>query len=125
MCAATALGGPAAAATWGRAVEPPPAIYASGPTVTGTTRELTFPTPQAVQAFCNLYLGRPASGYYQACYVPVLDLVVLPDSHAWPSATERAELRAHEWAHARGWRHPAPAVTYAASAGARADLPTD
>ena len=87
------------------AVEPPPARYASGPTLQGATREQTFSTPEAVQAVCNRFLGRPRQGYYEACYIPALDLVVLPDKHAWPSARERAELRAHEWAHARGWRH--------------------
>lgn len=103
----------AAAFTFVRAVQPPPAQYASGPTQYGHTTEKTFSTPEALQAFCNFYLGRPANTYYQACYVPALDLVVLPDAHAWPSARERQELREHEWAHARGWRHPMPLATAA------------
>ncbi|MDB5448009.1 MAG: hypothetical protein JWQ97_3326 [Phenylobacterium sp.] len=100
------IGVPTRAFTVMRAVEAPPSRYAAGPTITGATREKTFSTPDAVQAFCNFYLGPPRGGYYQACYVPALDLVVLPDKRAWPSAREREELRAHEWAHARGWRHP-------------------
>ena len=102
-----------------RAVEPPPARYASGPTLSGVTRELSFSTPEAVQAFCNRFLGPPRRGYYEACYIPALDLVVLPDKHAWPSARERAELRAHEWAHARGWRHVVEDVKGTGASGAR------
>ncbi|MDB5443800.1 MAG: hypothetical protein JWP73_2176 [Phenylobacterium sp.] len=93
-----------------RAVEPPPAQYASGPTISGVTVERSFADLARLQAFCNFYLGRPARGYYQACYVAALDVVALPDRHAWPSAAERRQLRAHEWAHARGWRHAASAT---------------
>jgi hypothetical protein len=89
-----------------RAVEPPPARYASGPTLYGATRERTFSDPFSLQHYCDFYLGRPPSGYYQACYIPALDEVVLPNERAWPSGAERQALRAHEWAHARGWRHP-------------------
>lgn len=117
FCAACAGDG---GLTFVRAVDPPPPQFASGPTLTGRTRELSFSTPEAVQAYCNRHLGYPPRGYYQACYIPALDLVVLPDRHAWPSARERAELRAHEWAHARGWRHGAPA---AGSAHARTPPP--
>jgi len=90
-----------------RAVQPPPAQYASGPTMSGATVERSFADLDRLQAFCNFYLGRPARGYYQACYVAALDVIALPDRHAWPSAAERRQLRAHEWAHARGWRHAA------------------
>jgi hypothetical protein len=92
------------------AVQPPPARFASGPTLYGQTRERTFSDPFALERYCAFYLGRPPRGYYQACYIPALDQVVLPDARAWPSRTERALLRAHEWAHARGWRHPALAT---------------
>ena len=91
--------------TWPAAVERPPPQYRSGPTQYGETRERTFSDPRRLQAFCNFYLGPPPRGYYQACYIPALDLVVLPDRRAWPSAAERAALREHEFAHARGWRH--------------------
>jgi hypothetical protein len=96
----------AQAFTLGRAVEPPPPLYTSGPTQYGATVERTFSDARQLQAFCNFYLGAPPPGaYYQACYIPAMDTVVLPDARAWPSARERAELRRHEWAHARGWRH--------------------
>lgn len=100
----------AAALTPMRAVQPPPAQYASGPTISGVTVERSFADLDRLQAFCNFYLGRPARGYYQACYVAALDVIALPDRHAWPSAAERRQLRAHEWAHARGWRHAASAA---------------
>lgn len=100
----------AEALTANRAVEPPPARYAEGPSLYGQTRERTFSRSEEVQRVCSFYLGRPARGYYQACYIPAMDLIVLPDARAWPSAREREALRAHEWAHARGWRHPAPAT---------------
>jgi hypothetical protein len=89
-----------------RAVEPPPARYASGPTLYGATHERAFSDPFALERYCDFYLGRPSRGYYQACYIPALDEVVVPDARAWPSGAEREALRAHEWAHARGWRHP-------------------
>jgi hypothetical protein len=112
-CACAALGFsaapavPATAFTFSHAVEASPPQYASGPTQDGVVVERRFSSPQAVQAFCNFYLGRPARGYYQACYIPAMDTVALPDEHAWPSKVEREALRAHEWAHARGWRHGA------------------
>jgi hypothetical protein len=110
LCTALAVlaapcAGEASGLTAVRAVEPPPSQYASGPTQYGATVERTFSNPEELEAFCNLYLGRPASGYYQACYIPALDTVAIPDKRAWPSAREREALREHEWAHARGWRH--------------------
>lgn len=89
-----------------RAVEPPPPQYASGPPLTGRTVERQFDGSFALQALCTRHLGPLVHGYYQACYVPALDEVAVPSKKAWPSAKERAVLRAHEWAHARGWRHP-------------------
>jgi hypothetical protein len=104
----------ARALTLNRAVEPPPARFASGPTLYRQTRERTFSDPFALERYCAFYLGRPPHGYYQACYIPALDQVVVPDGRAWPSRAERETLRAHEWAHewahARGWRHPALAT---------------
>lgn len=107
LCVVLSLFGarPASALTPGRAVELPPLQYASGPTQYGATVERTFSDPRRLQAFCNFYLGPPRGGYYQACYIPAMDMVVVPDHRAWPNARERAALRAHEWAHARGWRH--------------------
>jgi hypothetical protein len=110
VLALAALGEKAEALSPGRAVEPPPVRYASGPTLTGATAERAFSNRDALEVFCNRHLGRPVSGYYQACYVPMLDLVVIPDRHAWPSAREREQLREHEWAHARGWRHAGEGV---------------
>jgi hypothetical protein len=101
--------------SWPDGVEPPPARYASGPTQYGDTHERRFAQARDLQAFCDFYLGRPAAGAYQACYVPALDLVVLPAAAAQPDPRVRAELRAHEWAHARGWRHPV--LTTASAAG--------
>lgn len=98
---------PAQALSLVRAVEPPPPQFASGPTLSGHTRERDFDDPFALQRYCARFLGAPKRGYYQACYIPVLDEVVLPDAQAWPSRAEREALKAHEWAHARGWRHPA------------------
>ena len=95
----------AQALTLGRAVEAPPARFASGPPLFGPTHERTFSDPFDLQRYCNLFLGRPERGYYQACFIPTLNEVVLPDAHAWPSRAEREALRRHEWAHARGWRH--------------------
>ena len=48
---------PARSLTFGRAVEPPPAIYASGPTRTGRTSELIVPSLDAVDRMCQLALG--------------------------------------------------------------------
>ena len=105
--AALPCAGPAAAFTRGRAVEPPPARYTYGPTLYGHTTERDFKDTDKVQEVCDFYLGRPARGYYEACYIPALDLVVMPAKGVWPSDKEWSELRQHEWAHARGWRHPA------------------
>jgi len=109
---ALATGAPmrANALTAQRAVEPPPAEFASGPTRTGKTWELVFDDPAKVNYFCSLAMGEPSrkGGYWMGCYRPDLDAVVLMSRAAWPSVREWRELRAHEWAHARGWRH-APA----------------
>ena len=96
--------------TPGRAVEPPPAVYASGPSQTGKNWELYLPSVGAGDYLCRMALhgvpqGAPRGFYYWGCYDPALDAVVLPQTDAWPSRREWDELRAHEWAHARGWRH--------------------
>jgi len=93
------------------AIETPPAIYAKGPTQSGRTTELRFDNLRELQIFCQLNAGGPppprrgGERYTMACYSPALDVVVLPSRKAWPSQHEIDELRAHEWAHARGWRH--------------------
>lgn len=95
----------------GQAVEAPPAIYASGPTQTGATREVDMKDlgqlTQVCQAFIHQLTGSQMAGgdYYQGCYVPSLDTVFAPAKGAWPSESERQDIIAHEWAHARGWRH--------------------
>jgi hypothetical protein len=94
------------------AVEAPPSAYVRGPTQTGVTRELELPTVQAVDRLCKLALGglpvkAERGGYYMGCYIPLSDTVVIPTRKAWPSGREWEDLRAHEWAHARGWRHRA------------------
>lgn len=96
-----------------RIVEAPPEEYRSGPTVSGKTTERIFDNFDEMQRFCRengVSLGHnPGRGaYFQACYVPSLDVVALPSRKAWPSQREIDELREHEWAHARGWRHSYP-----------------
>lgn len=96
-----------------RVVEPLPPQYASGPSQTGRTREVIYDDLHALQRFCfdqGAPYGPPrrrGDRYVMACYSPPLDIVALPSRKAWPSANEIAELRRHEWAHARGWRHNA------------------
>lgn len=102
---------PARPLDWQRAVEPAPAIYASGPTRTGRTREVHLPTVVQVDALCRAAMGGLPAGagrgaYYWGCYHERWDLVVLVDPKAWPSRREWNATREHEWAHARGWRHP-------------------
>ena len=100
-------GVPTAALTVGRAVEPPPERYASGPTLSGKTWEMVLKDPAQVNYFCSLAMGEPPQrgAYWMGCYRPDLDAVVLMEKSAWPDASEWDQLRAHEWAHARGWRH--------------------
>lgn len=86
--------------------EPPPAQYLRGPTATGRTVERAFDSRKALHAFCSRHLGEPSQGSFYACYVPAIDLVAVPSAKAWPDDGQREALRAHEWAHARGWRHP-------------------
>lgn len=91
-----------------RPVTLPPARYASGPTLTGKTTEKLFDDPFELQRFCHQHGGaeparRAGDNYWTACYIPALDLVVLPSRKAWPSKKEIEEMRQHEWAHARGW----------------------
>lgn len=104
---------PADALSLRRAVEPPPPAFAAGPPLGGPAHEKTFSDPFQLQTYCNAFLGRPPHGYYQACFIPILHEIVLPDARAWPSAAERQALRAHEWAHARGWRHERPVTASA------------
>ena len=106
LAAVLARPGPAVSAPKGFVIEPPPAQFAAGPTQSGRTTERVFEDAKELQAFCNAHLGRPSEGFYEACYVPRLDLVAVPGPQAWPDAASREALREHEWAHARGWRHP-------------------
>lgn len=101
---------PARPFSLGRAVEPAPRIYASGPSRTGKTWELLLPDVAQVDYVCRTVMGGPPEGarpgaYYWGCYHPKLDAVVLVDPRAWPSRREWRASREHEWAHARGWRH--------------------
>lgn len=86
--------------------EAPPARYLSGPTASGRTVERVFDRRKDLHAFCSRHLGEPPQGRFYACYVPALDVVATPSAEAWPDAAQREALRLHEWAHARGWRHP-------------------
>lgn len=93
-----------------RAVEPAPAVYASGPTRTGKTWELVLRNVAQVDYICRTAMGglpehARRGAYYWGCYHERLDAVVLVDPRAWPSRREWLETREHEWAHARGWRH--------------------
>ncbi|MCR5876463.1 hypothetical protein LRS10_21340 [Phenylobacterium sp. J426] len=74
--------------------------------MTGRTTEQLFDRREDVHRFCSEHLSVPSQGVYYACYIPALDLVVLPSARAWPDKAGRKALRVHEWAHARGWRHP-------------------
>lgn len=89
-------------------IEAPPEQYASGPTQTGKTTETPGLTPEQVSWLCGHYQAEAASqkqGSLVSCYVPSIDQVILPAAKYWPSADELTQMRAHEWAHARGWRH--------------------
>lgn len=101
---------PARPFTRTRAVEPAPAIYASGPTRSGRTWELVLRSVEQVDYICRTAMGglpehARRGAYYWGCYHTKLDAVVLVDPRAWPSRREWDEAREHEWAHARGWRH--------------------
>jgi hypothetical protein len=103
---------PARALSLGRVVEPPPAIYASGPTRSGRTYELQLESVEAVDYLCRVKLhgmpqGARRGSYYMSCYDPQLDAVIIMQPKAWPSRREWNLIREHEWAHARGWRHKA------------------
>lgn len=92
----------------GWSIEPPPPQYATGPTQTGRTTETPNLTPEQVAWLCGQYhteAARQKPGSLVACYAPNIDQVILPAAKYWPSQDELAQLRAHEWAHARGWRH--------------------
>lgn len=114
---------PIAAPPTVRAVETPPPEFASGPTLTGKTFELDLDDPFKVSYLCTLALGAtwPPGGYWMGCYNDRMDAVIVPGPGVWPSEAERQALVAHEWAHARGWRHvndgrfgrPPPGVDYA------------
>lgn len=88
----------------GWSVEPPPERYASGPTQVPGTTELRV-TPEQANYLCRLagvWKTEP-TGFPVACFNPQTNQVILPDQ--WPSKSELTQMRAHEWAHARGWRH--------------------
>lgn len=92
----------------GWSIEPPPSQYASGSTQTGKTVETQNLTPEQVAYLCSFYgaeAANQAKGSLLACYAPRIDQVILPAAKYWPSKAELALMRAHEWAHARGWRH--------------------
>jgi hypothetical protein len=98
------------ALTLERAVEPPPPLYASGPSLTGKTSEMILPNVEQVDLLCRLWLrglpqGSSPGTYYQGCYDEKRNIVVLVDPKSWPSRREWRQIRQHEWAHARGWRH--------------------
>lgn len=131
------LAGDAQALTLRQAVERPPAEYSSGPTQSGRTYALELPSAAAVDFLCRLGLGPPPrrGSAWWGCYRPDMDAVIVPARGAWREAERRA-IVAHEWAHARGWRHNAdgrgtsaaslapesgrrlPALSLASSAGA-------
>ena len=90
------------------AVEPPPELYRAGPTQTGATSEIRFGDFKRIDHLCRTWrVAASQAGAVIGCYIPALDKVVLPAEGAWGSPTDLAALRAHEWAHARGWRHRA------------------
>ncbi len=73
--------------------EKAPAQYSTGPI------SAKYLYTNNVNKVCIEKLGALHGGrYYNGCYVPRENLIVLP-THWWP------ELKAHEEAHARGWRH--------------------
>lgn len=98
---------PLAAPATVRAVEAPPLQYADGPTISGRTGMIELADPAQVDQLCSLTLGRawPRGSYWMGCYNVTTDAVIVPAKGAWPSEAERQALIAHEWAHARGWRH--------------------
>lgn len=102
------LAGEARGLTLREAVERPPAEYSSGPTQSGRTYALELPSAAAVDFLCRLGLGPPPrrGGAWWGCYRPDMDAVIVPARGAWREA-ERRTILAHEWAHARGWRHNA------------------
>jgi hypothetical protein len=88
----------------GWSIEAPPPQYASGPTQVPGTAELRV-TPEQANYLCHLagvWKTEP-QGFPVACFNPRTNQVILPDQ--WPSGSELDQMRAHEWAHARGWRH--------------------
>lgn len=91
----------------GWAIESPPNEYASGPTQTGRTTEEPNLTPEQAHWLCQQAgtFSTAQRGIGVACYIPTMDRVILPDAKYWPSKSELDQMRAHEWAHARGWRH--------------------
>lgn len=81
----------------------PPAIYATGP-LPADLRYVREPERKANRD-CSRALGSfPQGGAYYACYDPRTHTIYLPSDV--PDYIGR-ELRAHEEAHARGWRHDA------------------
>jgi antirestriction protein ArdC len=87
-------------------VEPPPDVYARGPTQTGRTTEMRFEDLGRIDRLCRTWrVAAGDGGQVIGCYIPALDLVVLPASGAWGDSAQLQALQSHEWAHARGWRH--------------------
>lgn len=104
-------------ASRGWSIEAPPPEYANGPTQTGRTYEVPNLTPEQSHWICQQAgtFSTAQRGIGVACYVPTLDQVILPAAKYWPSKSELDQMRAHEWAHARGWRHNEDGTGTAAS----------
>lgn len=105
-------------------VEPPPAEYDGRPFDVPGVTERHFDSKAELHGFCMDRLNAVlAAGHtFRACYIEADGLIALPSRWAVESRKERAELRAHEWAHARGWRHKAPPLTRERMAAIREQL---
>lgn len=80
--------------------EPPPAIYASMPRPAGVV-VIWVKDVRVSAAACAGFGADRAT----ACYVDSYRMIVFPKG--LDTESERLGLE-HEWAHAKGWRHPAP-----------------
>lgn len=80
--------------------EPPPAIYAT----------MTRPADVVVSWAKDVEISNRLCAHFgaeraTACYVPSLKVIIFPKGLDPQSTREGLD---HEWAHANGWRHPAP-----------------
>lgn len=89
-------------------VEPPPAEYDGRPFDVPGVTERYFDDAAELNAFCLDALGALLleGESFRACYVETLGLIALP-SRKVVGKRELRELRRHEHAHHRGWRHEA------------------